>query len=376
MNTTYVGVVSKLDNGDLSFKKVQISKEFTDVIANLKAMRDNPNRTLLDMQNEFTRNLQVKNYYYLCLPYSYSSSYLEGTKYPSLLSFDVYQKKIEELQKGLQKEDYSNNSIQRRVEEFKQHLKNNFYHQCFDYIQAYNFSKTISLIKSQNDTVMYSTENIGWTTYNYPVNNDVVISIYTNFGYGNSSYFFLGLKYKNIDILPYASIVHYYKANIKELRRHTRQYTLKRDSWNTAFDFVVNVTNLAKNKPEEFIQKWIINEVNEMMSGLKRINENTESEMLRFINNYENPIPNGFYYTVRNVSGSEKEDFAVLKNEMQIALKAEKITGALLMLDKLSELASIAPQIQDAINTIKLLNIELLPEIEKNIGYMSLAEEA
>ena len=100
---------------------------------------------------------------------------------------------------------------------------------------------------------MLSTEDIGWTSYEYKANEDVVIFIHTNFGYGNSSYFFLNMRYKGIDILPYTSIVHYYKANIVDLCRHTRQYSMKRDSWNVAFNLVVEAANMAKNNPEKLL---------------------------------------------------------------------------------------------------------------------------
>ena len=45
---------------------------------------------------------------------------------------------------------------------------------------------------------MWSSEAIGWTYYSYKVNDDFVVSISTNFGYGNSSYFILRLMGKGL----------------------------------------------------------------------------------------------------------------------------------------------------------------------------------
>lgn len=369
MNKNYIGVVTRTESDNLCLKHVDISKEHTELLAKLKDMCKNPNRTLLDMQNEFVRIFTRKEFFNLCLPYEYSSSYIEGIGYPRTLTYNEYQTEIEDERTRISKDGTKRNAedIEKRLSEYKEGLKKYYYHRCERYIDGYNFSKTSSFIKSDRNTVMLSTENIGWTSYEYKVNEDVVVSIHTNFGYGNSSYFFLNLRYKGIDILPYSSIVQYYKANIIELRRHTRQYSMFRDSWNVAFDFVVETANTAKNTPELFVKKWIINEISEMMSGLKFIAQNPAAAIYNFINNKKENILNGFCYNVRNISDTEVEDYEVYKNEMNLAFKAEKITGALLLLEKLEPLTELSSAITDSIDEIKRINSCLFQELSNHI---------
>lgn len=369
MNKNYIGVVTRTENGNLGIKKVDISKEHTDLLAKLHDMCANPNRTVLDMQGEFARTFTKKEFFYLCLPYEYSSSYINGIDYPKCFTFDEYQTALESKRDDLCKNggQRSDEQIEKQVLEYNAALKRRFYYECERYIDGYNFCKTSSLIKSQSSTIMLSTEDIGWTSYEYKVNDDIVISIHTNFGYGGSSYFFLNLKYKGIDILPYSSIVKYYKANIIELRRHTRQYSMIRDSWNEAFGFVVESANTARNTPELFIREWIVNELAEMMSGLRYIAQHSSEVINRFIGNRNDNIQNGFCYNVRNIWESEIQDYGAYKNEMDLTFKAEKITGALLLLEKLQPLTEISPVIQCSIDEIKQLNRDLSPEIDSQI---------
>lgn len=369
MNKNYIGVVTRTENGNLGIKKVDISKEHTDLLAKLHDMCANPNRTVLDMQSEFARTFTKKEFFYLCLPYEYSSSYINGIDYPKCLTTDEYQTALESERDDIRKNcgQRSDEQIEAQVLEYKAALKRSFYYECARYIDGYNFCKTSSLIKAQSSTIMLSTEDIGWTSYEYKVNDDIVISIHTNFGYGGSSYFFLNLKYKGIDILPYSSIVKYYKANIIELRRHTRQYSMIRDSWNEAFGFVVESANTARNSPDLFVKEWIVNELAEMMSGLRYIAQHSSEAINRFIGNKNDNIQNGFCYNVRNIWESEIRDYGVYKSEMDLTFKAEKITGALLLLEKLQPLTEISPMIQCSIDEIKQLNRDLSPEIDSQI---------
>ena len=233
MNKNYIGVVTRNSNGDLSFRRETLSKDYEDLKKNLVNMCNNPNRTVLDLQSEFSRVFDTWQYFGLCLPYSYSSSYVEGSGIPKKITYDEYQVQVESKKKELINEYrtfrnpiYSEEEyVEEELEDYNKNIKNSYYFECARFIDAYNFNKTSNLVKSNSDTVMFSTEDIGWTTYEYPVNDDVVIIVKTNFGYGCASYSFLGMKYKGIEVLPYSAYVNYYKANVVEIMRHTRQYS-------------------------------------------------------------------------------------------------------------------------------------------------------
>lgn len=374
-----IAVISKQDNGLLKRYNEEISNDYIDVINRLEEMEKNPNRTVLDMQICFGKAFPRKEYFHICLPFSFSSSYISGVNYPNFLTFDDYTKKLNEFKKELdelKKRDIAYNNFQiddyeKKLEEFKKNLKNIFFRDCERYIDGHNYTYAHKKISNKPETIMLSSEKIGWTSYEYEANDDVQISISTNFGYGYSSYFILRMKYKNIDILPYSAIIHYYHANIIELQRYTRQYNTDRESWNIAFDFVAESANMAQNSPSDFIKKFIVNEINEMLAGLKNIANNPNTEIKRFLDKENNKITNGFCYSVRNIRKEESTEYLVYPNEMDIAFKAEKITGALLFLDKLSELVEIFPNIQNAIDEIKSLNRKLIPELLEKISHIS-----
>ena len=266
VNKEYISVVLKRNNGDLELIKEGISNDYIDILDKLKEMGENPNRTLLDMQQCFQRVFYQQRYFDVCMPYSYSASYISGVSYPNILKYDEYNKLLSEERCRLQKIFCDNERVERELMQYKDRLKSDFLSKSSRYINGYHFSKTRLEISNKNEAVMWSSEAIGWTYYSYKVNDDFVVSISTNFGYGYSSYFILSMKYKDIDILPYSAIIHYYYANIFELRRYTRQYNLERESWNVAFDFVVESVNMAKNNPERFINYFIINEIMNMQS--------------------------------------------------------------------------------------------------------------
>lgn len=377
MNKNYIGVVVKDTNGNLSFKREQISRDYEMLKLNLINMYNNPNRTLLDMQSEFSRVFNTWQFFGVCLPYTYSSSYVGGIGTPQTITYDEYQAKLEEQRKILEakfidlrkkydwngdKEDYINKGI----EEYKKELKRPYCNDCTRFIDAYNFDKTVKMIKSHTDTVMFSTEDIGWTSYEYKVNDDVLIKVHTNFGYGCASYFFLNMTYKGIDILPYSAYIYYYNADIVEIMRCTRQYSTRdRESWNTSLDFVVQTANLAKEKPEEFINEFILNEIKEMYAGLVNYMNNPDTELEKFINR-GHELKNGLWnMTSRRLTLSvDAAEYKLYKNEMSTVFKAEKITGALSFLEKLKTLTPHFPQIQNYIDGINNLNNQLRPEIE------------
>ena len=367
VNKEYIFVVLKQSNGDLELVKEKITNDYIDILDKLQEMCKNPNRTLLDMQQCFERVFYQQRYLNVCMPYSYSASYISGASYPRILKYDEYNSLLREERKSLRMSELTKEEAEQKINKYKCDLKNNFLVSCTRYIQGYNFEKTSSKIKNNTQIIMQSTEKIGWTNYEYKVNDDVIISISTNFGYGYSSYFILSMKYKDIDILPYSAIIHYYHANIFELRRYTRQYNLERESWNIAFDFVVESVNMAKNNPSRFINYFIVNEINEMVQGLKNIANHPTTEIKRFINKKFDKTQNGFCYSVKNIGYTEAGDYEVYACEMDMAFKAEKITGALFFLERLSELSVIFPYIQTAIEDIKDMNNKLKPEIERKI---------
>lgn len=405
INKDYIGVIRER-NGVLYYCEVAIPQEDV-LITEIDAMKKNDNRTLMDVQQRFVRTYPPEcvkadgysiwspdglyNYLY---PSSYKSAYVNGAGYPKLLTYDEYKKALSEKETDLREKyllseetqnslalirNYSESDYQKRiaelegkiadeVKEYKRDLRTGFNYKPFIY--AHNYNIKLRGIKQQDDVRMYSTDQIGWKEFEYKVNEDITIYMRTNFGYGSASYFFCNLKYKDINILPYSAVVEYYYVQWTDLIRFTRQYEEDRGSWKQVFDFVVETANLAKIAPEQFVKKWILNELDEMLEGLKIIITSPKKAVEDYIRERKKTIPDGLYKLVRNCSTRDIQEYEVLPNEKIMAIKAEKITGSLLLLDNLRKLEDISSVVNEYISRIEGMNRDIMPEIDSYIIHL------
>ena len=402
INKDYIGVIRE-KNGVLCYCEVDIPQEDA-LIKEIDAIKKNDNRTLLDVQQRFVRAYprecfnadgysiwSPNGYYNYLYPYSYKSAYVNGAGYPTLLTYDEYKKALSKKENDLRNfyflteeaqnslaliRNHSESDYQKRiadlkekiadeVNEYRNNLRTGFNYKTFIY--AHNYKLKLREIKQQDDVRMYSTDQIGWKEFKYKVNEDITIYMKTNFGYGNSSYFFCNLKYKDINILPYSAIVEYYYVQWTDLIRFTRQYDEDRESWKQVFDFVVETANFAKIAPEQFIKKWILNELDEMLEGLKTIATSPKKAVEDYIKEQKKTIEIGYYKLVRNCSASDIQEYEVLPNEKIMAIKAEKITGSLFLLDNLKKLEDISTVVIEYINKIERMNRDIMPEIDSYI---------
>lgn len=354
INVNYIGVVSTESDNKMLYKHVPIENNYSELMAKLEDMAKNDNRTVLDMQayfeELFPKNSSSKWYNY-CHPYAYNSSYIDGVRYPRLYSYSEYQDVIRELQT----EDSKRNKAKE--------LRKGFAQQCHRYIEAYCYNNQINQLQRSENCKMYSTETIGWTNYSYKINEDIEIQLSSNFGFGNASYFIVGLTYKGIEILPYSMTVNYYIADMADIMRYTRKYYVESSSWDIALDFVATAANNAMQNPEGFVSKWIVNEIEEMLSGLRRIAKNPSSYFKCLL---KNSSLNNLVF-VRNISNYDVNRYKIYPHEMEIAKQAEKISGAMMLLEKLEVLTTIYPKVVEVINEIKEISSSLIPNFETKV---------
>lgn len=386
INIDYIGTAFLTESGLLEYRHLPITKLFDEEMQTLKAMCDNYNRNRMDLQDYFQRfmpkNASPQGYDY-CAPYGYRSSFISGAMYPQIYTYDEYQKELKDAENlesinflsqhnvkniselTFEQKELLNKSILESKNKTKESLKQDFFKIADRYIQAHRFYNEMRKVKGDCRNKMYSTENIGWTTFNYPISDDILFFMKSNFGYGNSSYHYINLSYKGIDILPYSAIVKYYYVNMAEFYRYTRQYRPSHSNWDVALDFVVETANLAIQDEKAFIDKWIANEINEMVAGLKIISQQPDKSLKEF---FDKPIKNLNFLYVRNAYSSDKEDFLAFPEEMSTIFKAEKLSAALDLLDKLKVLATAHPLALDAIERIKELNINFFPNLKEHIA--------
>lgn len=381
INIDYIGVVKEND-GRYTYEQVEI-KRSEELIATLNAMLENPNRTLLDLQDCFTTHFGVKpkTAYDCCLPYTYDSSYIGYVCLPEMMTFDQYQVKKQEIVDKVKKEfeeraknnttfynvtsESLEHEINSRITNWSECLKEEFYSKAIHYIQAADFTATTELIKGNGRVRMLSHEHIGWRTIKHSISDDLIITINTNFGYGTSSYFLFKVCYKGIDLLPYSLLVKYYYAGIAEIKRCTRSYRPDRDNWALAMDFVADIGNKTQAGELSFVKDWLKHEIDEMTSRLYAINANPKS-VLDDIKG--RPVDYNGLRCVRGLGKGELKQFERYPDEMSIAFKASKLTAALDLIDKLQVAGEVYAPALEAIDKIKDINRLFAPELEKWIA--------
>ena len=408
INKDFIGLVVEKQDGFLEYQEIPIHHNDV-LLAELQAMVNNRNRTLIDVQTKFTDAYpesvyhgQTFNYIY---PSNYNSAYVNRASYPMIMSYQEYKdcisNKEEELRSGLlnnpktqqrlkriKAKDLSKyrdekraieKDIRKNLEKFSKKLKEDF--SCHKFIYGLDYTEKLNEIKQNKAVKMYSTDQLGWTKFSYPIDKDLVVKVDTNFGYGSAAYFFCNLQYKGIDILPYSKVIRYYCVLWTDFIRYTRNYSTDRTSWKQAFDFVIETANCAKENEEQFVNEWIVNEIEEMMTGLEAIFSSTDESLRKYLGidkqlHVIHPIgdvEDGLYQLVRNCTSSDITEYYAMPNEKIIAFKTEKITGCLALLENLKKLQSITTIADKCIKKIEDLNLRLYPEILDSINSISMS---
>lgn len=393
INKDYVGVV-KDNNGVLLIKKIPVDQD-TILIKELEAMRNNPNKTIIDMQNHFAehypKDLHSDKGFSYIYPNKYSGAYISQARYP-----DEYKNKLEEYDKKL-RDEYLNSEgasnilhilktfseeeyeieYKRRLDKIEEKLvekelsyKAKFQAEAERYIYAFNYYEKVKAIAQDENSKMFSTEKIGWSDVTFLINEDFSVYMKTNFGYGDASYFFCNIIYKGISILPYSEVVKYSYVKWLDFIRYTRKYRPNRDNWMPALDFAVETANLVKHNPEEFVKVWIVNELKEMTEGLRAIFTSSDGNIRRYLK-FKNEESIGLYNLVRNFNKGDRIEYEVLPQEKIIAFKADKITGTLHFLNNLKKIKELTDYVNTCIDEIIDMNKKMIPEISQYIDSVS-----
>ena len=338
VNETHMCVLRKDESENrVKVDFVELKFKFQEQLDELKRMVDNDNRSVLDMQDyvkgSSLRRLSLDFDFCTCL----SDSYQWIPCLPSVSSSDYYSK-MDEYEK---KEDKEGKAAYAREE------RQRYYNRIQNRILPAMIEDISYELSNDPSILSYSHRRVGWASPAFNLNDDIRVVYLTNFGYGCASYFFLQIYYKGIGILPYSHWVHYFKACSSEIIRYTRRYLLANQEWMKAMSFTADVYNEAVNDPESFVQKNIINEVEEMVSGLESIYKaNRYCVQESYFNNSS----------------------ILIEGDNLIRFKGEKISGAIDFLDQLQTLKPITNKVGSYIQRIINCNLSVLPELENAIN--------
>ena len=213
--------------------------------------------------------------------------------------------------------------------------------------------------KDNHNIKIYSDDIVGFNHIVYDIDDDVKVRVDTNFGYG-TAYFYLTIKYKDIVLLPYSDLIHFYYANMKSLIAHTRAYSCYRDSWSSLMDYLSRFVNNSRQFPEPFVRNYVLNEIENMMTGLRAIMKDP-TEILEHMQ-----TGNDESIRLSVVRPFDKNDFIMFEampKELTTIFKIEKISGALHFIENLRLLKDICSEVDTVIDEIIKLNKTIAPEL-------------
>ncbi|MEY5047534.1 MAG: hypothetical protein RLZZ175_893 [Bacteroidota bacterium] len=230
------------------------------------------------------------------------------------------------------------NDFEKNINDLKDTILNTFI--------LWNKASSISkcYYKCQKDTsiLTFSHRINGWSNPVYQLTDNFSIEIKTNFGYGKSSYFYIKLKFKEIEITPLSEWIEYEFAKFSEIIRYTQSYPLVNEAWSDVMKYSKDACNLSIINEMLFIDKYILKECEIMVNGLENI-LNNEEFLFKKINTFEKIKVN-------------KEGILL------IDFRGEKISGALDFINKILEYENIST-ISAFINRIEICNKKIQPTL-------------
>ena len=328
-------------------------------------------------------NLQKNALYYYCWPNEYNSSFVKCAEFPDI-DERQYNKELDDIKDSITKEftqryrkDIINKgaelqkAIIKKQNEYKGNVLIQYKNDLRRYLYAQCYSNVLPKVKEK--ALMYSSEALGWYKPDYKIADDIQISLRTNFCYGGASYFYVNLKYKGINILPYSDLVNYFYSNMMDNVRYTKDYRPRRSNWEHALLFVKEISDMITTDYKNFEKVWIINEVEKMMTGLKTINDNIdeyfETQKNKFDEEREKTKKDRKEPLIvyRNINEKEINRYNIYKYEQSLVIKTDKLSAALGFLSDLASLKTIYKPVLKHIETILRYNEKILNPIQKCI---------
>ena len=339
VNETHICVLRKVENEDrVKVDFIELKFKYQDQLDELECMANNPNRSVLEMQT------YVKNSPLCVLERDYNfCRFLDGTYQWETavknITISEYQAKIAEFEKT----NWESGKIQYASDKRQEYFKS-----LREHVLPYMLQEQYKVLADDPTVLAYSHRRVGWAAPSFNLNEDLRVDHLTNFGFGMSSYFFTQIYYKGIGILPYSEWVRYRYASTSEIIRYTRKHILENQEWINAMNITAEIYNYAMSKPDDFVQHYILNEVEEMVAGLEKILNTTAQ--YRIMYSYFN-----------------KNNFIYLDGDDLTRFKGEKISGALNFLDQLCSLVPICGNVTPYLQRIMNCNLSVATELRQSI---------
>lgn len=238
------------------------------------------------------------------------------------------------------------------------------------WVTAYNIEKTYRKCFDDKQILTFSHRINGWSNPEYKLSENFTVELKTNFGYGSASYFYIKLKYKNIEITPFSEWIDYEIAKFSEIVRYTKSFAyrllrgiyngkrvyqqkMENSNWQDAIDYTKTACNVSLKDEVDFVRKYIIDECERMVAGLENI----------------------YLVSEFTFKGEHETHYKIDKTGHQLMeFRGEKISGALdfiskiLEFDKIVEIKSFITRIEDINRKIQPLLVVELKNIKLKLG--------
>jgi hypothetical protein len=219
---------------------------------------------------------------------------------------------------------------------------------CRERLHANYLSKAYKECEKDKEILAYSHRRVGWGAPKYPLNEDFSIELKTNFGYGSVSYFYTKIRYKDLDIIPFADWINYQISQILEIVKYSSKHRLNNESWEEAMNYVAEACNISMEDENLFIKKYIIDQCEEMILGLRRILTN-----------------NTFKFKGYKFLNQERGYVDLKLDEHNLTeFRGEKISGALGLITPIKKFTHVI-EIKNYIESIEACNLEVKPMLIK-----------
>lgn len=222
--------------------------------------------------------------------------------------------------------------------------KNKLLLECQERLLAVYLEKAYEKSISNKTILTYSHRKVGWSAPKYKLNDNFSIEFKTNFGYGSVSYFYSKIRYKALDIVPFSDWINYQYSSIYEIARYSAKHELTNESWYEAMIFIAQACNLSLTDEDEFVQKYIVSQCNELINGLEKILTDDSFKI------------KGYYFL------NQEREYVNLKLQGHnlIEFKGEKISGALQFISIIKQFKYII-EIVEYVNRIEICNQNVRP---------------
>lgn len=313
---------------------VEIENQFSQIIDKFSSLCDNPSSTLQQVISFIKTTKELEQ---LTTHYRYCKS-LRGAYQAFSANNQATIKEIIEREQWMllnKRENPETYDLEKNISEFKEELKSKY----ILWSKAFAINKAYRVCHEDKSILTFSHRIDGWSNPLYQLTPNFSVEIKTNFGYGRASYFYTKLKYKNIEITPFSEWVDYEFAKFSEIVRYTQSHILKNEYWLEAMEFSKDACNLSMTDEQKFVEKYVIDECEQMVSGLEDIFNKEQ-----------------FSFKTR-----ERSEYTVdKKGHILVEFRGEKISGALDFISKILEFESIA-SIKSFIRRIEDCNKRIQP---------------